>query len=244
MQEIKIPEGCKASIDFEKRVVVIEKDGSKFKSGDIIISDYFIIPDMGINYYFDTVDRIFKVYSKIEVGCVHITEHRDASPSEHQLLFDALAKEGKRWNSTTLQIEDIEKDILVPESIGIYRCKEYFGTDGDGLYVGFNDRTQILYYNSKYNAWGVSPLHSGYERVQCKLTPCKREDLRLGDTVAIVNEHLKIEEVLSDIDLYNKAVGDREYASVEYGRNIQVYDEKISPKLSEHLFYKVEPINK
>ena len=237
MSEIKIPYGCKASIDFEKRVVVIDKDGSKFKSGDIIISDYFIIPDMGINYYFDTVDRIFKVYSKIEVGCVHITEHRDASPSEQQLLFDALAKESKRWNPTTLQIEDIEKDILVPESIGIYRCREDFGIDGDGLYVGFNDRTKILYYNSKYNAWGVSPLHSGYKKVQCKLTTCKRGDLKVGDT-AVIYQSCITKPNLDVVNRYYKVLPDNKYAKVNA--------ESVSVVTIEggYLFYKVEPINK
>lgn len=244
MQEIKIPDGCKASIDFEKRVVVIEQDKPKFNNGDIVYSNFCTLIYRGTNENGGILTDVFLInkYHRlrqkkvIKNGCGFTIDFRLATSYEQLLLFDALAKEGKKWNAETLQIEDIEKDILVPESIGIYRCREDFGDDGDGLYIAFNNNTQLLYYNSKYKVWCTIPLHSGYERVQCKLTPCKREDLRLGDTVAIVNEHLKIE-------VYNKAVGDREYASVEYGRNIQVYDEKISPKLSEHLFYKVGPTN-
>lgn len=252
MQEIKIPEGCKASIDFEKRVVVIESEKPKFKRGDIVVSGYFILPFMGINEneavlfncYYSTCNRRVTVKDKVEVGCGYFSEYMLATPSEQLLLFDALAKEGKKWNPETLQIEDIQKDILVPESIGIYRYNGYSqDDDGDGLLIGFNDNNQLLAFCNGY--YSVVPYsEENYDKIQCKLIPCNREDLKAGDTVAIVNEHLKIEEVLSDIDLYNKAVGDREYANVEYGRNIQVYDEKISPKLSEHLFYKVEPINK
>ena len=200
MQEIKIPEGCKASIDFEKRVVVIEKGG--FKKGDIVFaSDHndwnkaiFIYMkyepepnDLNGYHYYTQLDLINKDLYYTDSMSSNWEEIRLATPPEAQLLFDALAKEGKKWNAETLQIEDIEKDILVPESIGIYRCREDFGIDGDGLYIAFNNNTQLLYYNSKYKILGAIPLHSGYERVQCKLTPCKREYLRLGDTVAIVN---------------------------------------------------------
>lgn len=125
MQEIKIPEGCKASIDFEKRVVVIESEKPKFKKGDIIISKYFILPYMGFteneavlfSCYYHINNHTTKVENKIKVGCGYITEYSPATPRQKQLLFDALAKEGKKWNPTTLQIENIEKDILVPNNI-------------------------------------------------------------------------------------------------------------------------------
>lgn len=120
MQEIKIPEGCKASIDFEKRVVVIEKERSKFKRGDIV-KWQGCRPFVGIilrenrhdgreNYVIDDpTDSNKKLFDSCYVDFVRL-----ATPSEAQLLFDALAKEGKRWNAETMQIEDIEKDILVP----------------------------------------------------------------------------------------------------------------------------------
>lgn len=265
MQEIKIPEGCKASIDFEKRVVVIESEFTP-KEGDIIYCNY---PDGDINVQWVTLVKKVRYFEKnntdidtyalymictnesrrdapyLEIDSRQSTDCsvRLATPPEAQLLFDALAKEGKKWNAETMQIEDIEKDILVPESIWIYRYNGYSqDDDGDGLLIGFNDNNQLLAFCNRY--YSVVPYsENNYDKIQCKLIPCNREDLKAGDTVAIVNVHLEIEEVLSDIDLYNKVVGDREYASVEYGRNIQVYDEKISPKLSEHIFYKVEPTN-
>ena len=259
MQEIKIPEGCKASIDFEKRVVVIEKEFTP-KEGDIIYCNY---PDGDINVSWITLVKKVKSFEKNNVYIdtyalymictndsrenapyleIDSTQSADcsvrlATPSEQQLLFNALAKDGKKWNAETMQIEDIEKDILVPENIGIYRCKEDFGVDGDGLYISFNDNPQLLYYNSKYKVWGGCPLHSGYKKVQCKLTQCKREDLKAGDT-AFISETFRLDDsMLSDRGRYVKIIG---------GESIKINKkgEPIYDNAFHNHWYKVEPINK
>lgn len=256
MQEIKIPDGCKASIDFGKRVVVIEDDSFALNKGDICVKRnkwIFIFshtiqmfsPD-AICYYVLTskMDRDLIRFNKYGIGSLSDKEEiRLATHSEAQLLFDALAKKGKKWNPETMQIEDIENTILVPENISVYKRKiGDSGNYGDGLFIGFNSGQRLGVKRSKYNVdvdgFGL------YEKVQCKLTPCKREDLNVGDTVVIVDKHIKIEDALDDIDSYNKVVGYRAYANVEYGCDIQVYDEKILPELSEHTFYKVEPLNR
>lgn len=239
MQEIKIPEGCKASIDFEKRVVVIESEPPKFKKGDIVISGYFILPFMGINEneavlfncYYDIKNRRVEVKDKIKVGCGYFPAYRLATPSEQQLLFDALSKEGKKWNETTLQIEDIQKDILVPESIGIYSRITCFDS-GDGLFIGFNSDTQQLGYcdgNFCVFAVAVKPK----DKVQCKLTPCKQSDLKAGDTV-FIGEHKDA------IDNYYKFLGD----GLKLARPTNtcgVWIDSITPDVSK--IYKVEPTN-
>lgn len=259
MQEIKIPEGCKASIDFEKRVVVIEKEFIP-NDGDIIYCEYLdgdinvswvalvkkvrhfeekkIYIDNHALYMICTNDKS-KDAPYLEIGSDQSAgaDVRIATPSEQQLLFDALAKEGKKWNATTLQIEDIEKDILVPENIGIYRCKEDFGVDGDGLYISFNDNTQLLYYNSKYKVWGGCPLHSGYKKVQCKLTQCKREDLKAGDT-AVMYQSCITKPNLDVINRYYKVLPSDKYAKVN-GESVSVVTIE-----GKYNFYKVEPINK
>lgn len=254
MQEIKIPEGCKASIDFEKRVVVIESEKVVPNRGDIVYCEYYDFGGSSWVAIADTyssscnglniADLIIKSNSgnwlKLRYGdkqTARLDICRLATPSEAQLLFDALAKEGKRWNATTLQIEDIEKDILVPESIGIYRCREDFGDDGDGLYIAFNNNIQLLYYNSKYKVWYTIPLHSWYERVQCKLTPCKREDLKIGDT-AVIYQSCITKPNLDVVNRYYKVLPDNKYAKVNA--------ESVSVVTIEgrYLFYKVETINK
>ena len=253
MQEIKIPEGCKASIDFEKRVVVIESEKVVPKRCDIVYCEYYDFGGSSWVAIADTyssscnglniADLIIKSNSgnclKLRYGdkqTARLDICRLATPSEAQLLFDALAKEGKKWNPTTMQIEDIEKDILVPESIWIYRCREDFGVDCDGLYIAFNNNTQLLYYNSKYKVWCTIPLHSGYEKVQCKLTQCKREDLKAGDT-AFISETFRLDDsMLSDRGRYVKIIDNKAIKINKIGEPI--YD-----KIFHNHWYKVEPIN-
>lgn len=194
MQEIKIPDGCKASIDFGKRVVVIEDDSFALKKGDICVKRnkwIFIFshtiqmfsPD-AICYYVLTskMDRDLIRFNKFGIGSLSDKEEiRLATPSEAQLLFDALAKKGKKWNPETMQIEDIENTILVPENISIYKRKiGDSGNYGDGLFIGFNSGQRLGVKRSKYNVdvdgFGL------YEKVQCKLTSCERKDLKVGDT--------------------------------------------------------------
>lgn len=240
MQEIKIPEGCKASIDFEKRVVVIEEEKSKFKRGDIVRWEG-LRPFVGIilrenrhdgreNYVIDDPTDSSK---KLADSC-YVNHVRLATPSEAQLLFDALAKEGKKWNATTLQIEDIEKDILVPESVGIYKHKYRLDL---GLFVSFNNNSQFLGYNSSNKQWIVTSELSKYKKVQCKLTPCKREDLKSGDT-AFTSETFRLDDnMLSDKGRYVKIIG-------KSAVKINKIGEPIYDRTFHNHWYKVEPINK
>ncbi len=165
--------------------------------------------------------------------------HRLATPSEQQLLFDALAKEGKKWNSETLEIEDIEKDILVPESIGIYRYKynDYFG---DKLFIGFNDESQFLGVRSDLNRWITYAYKESLERIPCKLIPCKREDLKAGETVGIMQRNLSLADTSTELSFYNKVISGCEFACID-GKGIEVYNERVSPTLDQHVFYKVVP---
>ena len=44
-----------------------------------------------------------------EIGWGYITDFRPATEAERQRLFDALAKQGKRWNAEAKQIEDLPR---------------------------------------------------------------------------------------------------------------------------------------
>lgn len=243
MQEIKIPEGCKASIDFEKRVVVIESEKPKFKRGDILFASdreciwTIIYNKTENNGYYDYFAMLNNA------GCILYNEICDpeffrlATPSEQQLLFDALAKDGKKWNAETLQIEDIEKDILVPESIGIYKFGgRYQDDDGDTLIIGFNNDTQLLCYcNGQWNV--VTQDKRYYDKVQCKLTQCKRKDLKAGDT-AVIYQSCITKPNLDVISRYYKVLPDNRYAKVN-GESVSVVTIE-----GKYNFYKIEPINK
>lgn len=240
MQEIKIPEGCKASIDFEKRVVVIESEKPKFKRGDVIISEWAIVIFKSVGVFNEVLD--FVCYdtqcNDMYIGrgghCGYVETYSLATPAEQQLLFDALAKEGKKWNADTLQVEDIEKDIPVPESIGIYKHKHRLDL---GLLIGFNYDSQFLGYHPFNKQWLVASEQNKYEKVQCKLTPCKRENLKAGDT-AFVSETFRLDDsMLSDRGRYVKIIGNKAIKINKIGEPI--YDNAF-----HNHWYKVEPINK
>ena len=94
---------------------------------------------------------------------------------EHDAQFNSLKKAAE-------DITDVEfEDILVPESIEIYQI-DFKGNYGDRILIKFNDSQLLGYY---VNNWIVNTYQSGDSRItkiQCKLIPCNRQDLKAGDT--------------------------------------------------------------
>lgn len=213
MQEIKIPEGHKATIlGGTIRIEPIEKK-QKFERGDIVSVIHptkgkwiFIYETLveGDYFYLACYESLngeltFDDYCYYDKGGFKFATHK-----EQQLLFDALAKEGKYWDAEALEVKDL---IKVPESIGIYRYKEEFNhykVSGDNLYVAFNEYRQLL--GTSNDVYEVIERDGTYfEKVQCYLQPCKREDLKAGDTVFMSDSMNKLNytpyyfKVLSDI---------------------------------------------
>ena len=95
----------------------IEHPKQEFKDGDIVVLD----GDSKSHYktillYQTNIDDEYEVYSFLNTGTSYLSleatlmddrKARLATDSEKQQLFDALAKEGKRWNSDTKSIEDL-----------------------------------------------------------------------------------------------------------------------------------------
>ena len=97
----------------------IEKQ-PEFKDGDILHSDETEYSDetifiakisggvIGTYGYIDLLDESVMVrndtFEESEINAIRL-----ATDSEKQQLFDALAKEGRRWNPDTKQIEDLPK---------------------------------------------------------------------------------------------------------------------------------------
>lgn len=91
----------------------------EFKDGDIVVLD----GDSKSHYktillYQTNIDDEYEVYSFLNTGTSYLgleatlmddRKSRLATDSEKQQLFDALAKEGKRWNPDTKTIEDLPK---------------------------------------------------------------------------------------------------------------------------------------
>lgn len=98
----------------------IEQPKPEFKDGDILHSDETEYSDetifiakisggvIGTYGYIDLLDESVMVrndtFEESEINAIRL-----ATDSEKQQLFDALAKEGRRWNPDTKQIEDLPK---------------------------------------------------------------------------------------------------------------------------------------
>lgn len=82
------------------------------------------------------------------------------------------------------------EDILVPESIGIYRYKkeyEHYNISGDLIYIGFNSNKQLLgFCDGIYEV--LKNDDAFFDRIDCKLIPCNREDFKAGDTALFCAE--------------------------------------------------------
>nr|WP_288210478.1 hypothetical protein [uncultured Dysgonomonas sp.] len=107
------------------------------------------------------------------------------------------------------------EDILVPESIEIYQI-DFKGNYGDRILIKFNDSQLLGYY---VNNWIVNTYQSGDSRItkiQCKLIPCNRQDLKAGDTAVFIPKEFKgsFEEHLFDTTNYCKILDYQKYVYV------------------------------
>ena len=116
-QSFPIPEGCKA--------VTVEQVGNRiittfepvFKRGDVLITKnklcFIFRPtesDRAYYYFMHDIDEKLRDCFSESQYCGLLSDCRHATPEESQRLLDALARNGKRWNPETMQVEEIKKD--------------------------------------------------------------------------------------------------------------------------------------
>lgn len=194
------PENTKITITQESGVMValVEPMQLKFKKGDIVFT-----PSDGIDY--DAISILDGEYEgKMMELCIFmptperlcLDKHtffaaknsQLATESQKQILFDALEKDGKRYNAEKHCIEDLQEKILVPENIEIYKK-----IGNDNLHIRISDN-QLLRYNHSVGNYSVTALSeldlkTCYSRVQCELVPCGYEDLQPGDLVVAIYDY-------------------------------------------------------
>lgn len=247
--KLDIPKGYKPEITEQEDGYLLRifepKEEPKFKRGDIIfVSDrnnlneaiciIKEIKDESNGYYyhamFNTINRfLFTNYNMANVW----KEERLATPKEQQILFTALAKDGKRWNTETLELEDILK---VPENIKLYQPKK----NDDQIYIGFEHRQmlgvgQMLgVYNGAWHVM-INDKDVPCEPIQCELIPCKREDLKVGDTAFCIHEGVNLRQSMNERFNYCKirSAHDHTYTA---GGNITTSANRCE------VWYKVVPI--
>lgn len=124
--------------------------------------------------------------------------------------------------------------ILVPEEIGVIKV-----VNDDELYslaLLFNDNKQMLNYNHEAGVYDVSGLYydiTPSRAKYCKLTPCKREDLKPGDLA--YREQYKDNKV-NNLGSYCIILNDKELVAVDSDRNAWVEEEPYNH------WYKVEEL--
>lgn len=119
-QTFTIPEGCKAiTMEIIDNTIVTTFE-PQFKKGDVIYCEdkdgfswVFVLKEK-TNREPNPYDYFCVVTSIGEIATDDRCRHpervfRHATPEEAQRLWEALAKEGKRWNHETMQVEEIKK---------------------------------------------------------------------------------------------------------------------------------------
>ena len=168
--KIQVPDGCSAKIEQQDGFlfVVFEPEKYEPKDGDIIA---FGIKAIGI---FKEYDSVGHTDYAVLVNSLRFNESgwvkdnmRPATDSEKQRLFDALAKEGKRWNPETKQIEDLPR----------WRAKDgekyYFVSDC--MDVDFNSEDSDEYDDSYYEAGNYFKTEEAAERAAEKIRKILKE---------------------------------------------------------------------
>ena len=130
-QTFPIPEGCKAiSMEIIDNQIVTTFE-PQFKRGDVIafkdgavcvvdiIKEKLVYEIVGVTGYGHITFGNGNHFSKTHFFSRH------ATPEETQRLWDALAKEGKRWNPEKMEVEKIKKEIPRAKYMENYYVVEY-----------------------------------------------------------------------------------------------------------------------
>lgn len=180
-QTFTIPEGCKAVTVEQVDNQIITTFEPEFKRGDVLISkgggicvlDEITNKNQAVEiiglignkithqskpYYFDNTQRL-----------------RLATPEEAQLLWDALAKKGKRWNPETMKVEEIKNELWMAEKGGEYYYIRYDHTVCRDVECGAND--DITYYEAGNYFQTKDQAQRAADRLKAELDKFWEEEL-------------------------------------------------------------------
>ena len=142
--KIAVPEGCRAEIKQEDGFLVIsfEPERWKPKDGDVCVSDRNTIFIFNGNDGRKTALHfaLFNDGNTTYGGALNgndPTGYRYATEEEKRRLFDALAKEGKRWNAEEKRIEDVR--WRATENQRYYCVSEYCEVESSSDAYGYAD---------------------------------------------------------------------------------------------------------
>lgn len=114
-QTFEIPEGCnRVTIEQQGRQIITTFE-PEFKEGDVLFVEENM-PYLSTIFVFkknidNNRNESYVAIIDGDYGCTSGSVHgfpRHATEEEKQKLFDAMAKDGKRWNAEEKQVEDIK----------------------------------------------------------------------------------------------------------------------------------------
>lgn len=167
--KIAVPEGCKAVIEERYGEISIsfkkEKDADKWEPKD---GDFIAFGADVIGIFKEHGKESHASYVVLSDGCLYydscgwgMSNMRPATEEEKERLFDALAKEGKRWNAKEKRIEDL------PRWRALYKENYYF--IGSELTVDCQSEIGHVIDDNRYNAGNYFKTGEAAEKVANKL---------------------------------------------------------------------------
>ena len=167
--KIAVPEGCTVNIEKNDNFVIVSLEPNNWepKNGDVIA--FGNNPDslsIGI-FKMDNYDT-FTSYATFSGGILSFYETgwikkniRPATEEEKQLLFDALAKKGKRWNAEEKRIEDLPR----------WRANlgDFYFYVNETLEVDNHAETKDCVDNSFYTSGNYFKTREAAEKVACQI---------------------------------------------------------------------------
>lgn len=164
--KIAVPEGCTVNIEKNDNFVIVSLEPNNWepKNGDIFFREdtktQFILRKKdgniaycyaGINIDGNLVIDNGRNWTKV------FNKYRPSTEEEKQLLFDALAKEGKRWNAKEKRIEDLLRWRAL--------YNENYYLIGSELTVDCQSEIGYVVDDSRYNAGNYFKTREAAEKV-------------------------------------------------------------------------------
>lgn len=215
----------------------------KLKQGDIIYcsvdnNKWVCIFDKIIDnqaHYFASYNLTAKIFSTHDWFRYEYLK-RYATPKETSKLFEQIDKKGYNWCPSTTQLLEKPDNTLVPDVIRIFKLmtipdEKSSLSVGDGLFIGSEISEMLLCATDSKNGYAVFKNSEHlFERIMCRLIPCKRSDLKHGDTAFKGGRYSDTYKVTNYVKILPKG-----YVHLYGDTAIKRYDEDIT-------WYKIIPV--
>lgn len=174
--KIAVPDGCAAKVEQQEGFIIVSFELKKWepKDGDIVASNKREVVAIyaqtdedngGIVTYAGLSGRHLTI--RTDMGWGYTEEFRPATEEEKRLLFDALAREGKRWNAEEKRVEDL------PRWRALYN--ENYYVIGSELKVDCQNEIGHVVDDNRYNTGNYFKTREAAEKVAAQIREIFKE---------------------------------------------------------------------